>query len=77
MAAKKNGLKAFEITAKFIACSNYTLHAESFEHAVEMAKELSITDFITFSGDHLDSEFGIQGVSAYPNGIDMKDGTVI
>jgi hypothetical protein len=77
MANKKTKLKTFRISAKIIIMTEVEISAETFEEALAYTKGMDVDDFVSFKGDHLDSEFGIQGISAYPNAFNPKDNATV
>lgn len=52
----------FEIQAKLSLLATKTISAQSLEDALEEAKSLTETDFVTFLGDFVDGKLCITGV---------------
>lgn len=76
MATKKTKLE-FRIIAKIISMSSIVVHADSFEDALAQSKDLKEDDFITFNGEHIDSEIGIQGFDMYPKALHPRSNATI
>jgi hypothetical protein len=67
MAAKKETRKSFCITAKISITTCIEVYANTFTEAVDLSRGLSIENFVEVIGDQIDSDFGIEGISAFPN----------
>ena len=55
-------MKTFTIGAEIIVLTNRTVQANSFQEAVERADRMSLKDFVTLKGDHIDSRVTISDV---------------
>lgn len=58
--AKKN--QTFTVSMKVNLWTDVEVSAESFEQALEKARELKTTDLVTIDGSHNDSEVEVVGV---------------
>lgn len=74
MATKKGTQKVFNVTAIVKATVQIQISADNLNDAFIKASTLTTEDFIEFGigTEHLDSDFGIQGVDAYPNAYNLK-----
>lgn len=74
MATKKSTQKTFNVTAIVKATVQIQISAENLNDAFTKASTLNIEDFIEFGfgTEHIDNEFGIQGVDAFPYAYNLK-----
>lgn len=74
MASKKT-LETFNISANLKLQVSVNIEAKDFYEAIEKAKELTITDFVTIEGSFDDGEiigFSYIGAEDYQNGFKLK-----
>lgn len=63
MATRKSTLRSFSVSAQVNIWASVIIEAESLEDAVTKSRDLSVTDFVTVDGEHIDSQYKITGVS--------------
>ena len=64
MATRKSTLRSFSVSAQVNIWTSVVIEAESLEDAVTKSRDLSVTDFVTIDGEHIDSQSKIIGISA-------------